>query len=99
MEVFAKYMDIGHTVIHQIEWLRNNADKKLLRQLREGKIAIARAYHLAQGMSRISRPPRKEPARPKQCPQCSDKIRKAKLKLRKCHVHRWYCCKRCKWGI
>lgn len=55
MEVFGKYMDTGHTTIHQVEWLRNNSSKKTLKQLREGTISITKAYDLEKGINLITR--------------------------------------------
>ncbi len=99
MEIFAKYMGTGHTVIHQIEWLKNNASKPLLKKLRDGEISIGRAYHFSRGVQLISRARRKSPKRPKECPDCGYGIRKSKLKFRQCHVHKWFCCKNCRYGI
>ena len=98
MEIFAKYMGTGHTVIHQIEWLKNNANKSMLKKLRNNEISITRAYYFVKGM-KFTRARKKPFTSPKECPECGYKVRKAKLKLRKCHVHKWYCCKNCRWGI
>lgn len=55
MEVFAKYMDTGHTTIHQVEWLRNNASKKTLKALREGTMSIPKAYDLEKGVKLVKK--------------------------------------------
>ena len=99
MEIFAKYIGTGHTVIHQIEWLRNNSGKKILKKLRNGEISISKAYHFVKGLDQIPRARKKPFHRPKQCPKCGHSVRAAKLKLRRCHIHKWFCCKNCRWGI
>jgi len=104
-EIFAKYMDTGHTVIGQVEWLKNNARKSVLQQLREGEISISRAYDYERGLSMFSKFSKLEKTWykngkkvfPKLCPECkSDTILVTK---KKCHVHKKVCCQVCKWGF
>ena len=98
-EIFGKYMGTGHTVIHQVEWLKNNATKNVIKKLISGELTINRAYHLMKGIKRLPRSSKKPSIRPKECPDCGYGIRTAQLKTRKCHVHKWFCCKNCKWGV
>lgn len=103
-EIFAKYMDTGHTVIGQVEWLKNHAKKATLQKLREGEISISRAYDMERGLdlrhyTRLSKRwyggNRKKI--PSLCPECkSDTILVTK---KKCHVHKKVCCQECKWGF
>ncbi len=101
-EIFAKYMDTGHTVIGQVEWLKNNAKKSTLQKLREGEISISKAYDFERGLSMSklgktwNRGNRKKII-PSLCPDCkSDTILVTK---KKCHVHKKVCCQVCKWGF
>lgn len=102
-EIFAKYMDTGHTVIGQVEWLKNNAKKATLQKLREGEISISRAYDMERGLNlrqytRLSHRHRGVNKKiPSLCPECkSDTILVTK---KKCHVHKKVCCQECKWGF
>lgn len=98
-EIFGKYMDSGHTTIAQVQWLKQNTNKSMLKKLRDGKISISKAYHLVKGLS-LTRGKWRKPEKPSECPHCGHVV--ISKKESKCHVHRWFCCTnpaRCKWGI
>lgn len=98
-EIFGKYMDSGHTTIHQVQWLRENGNQSILKNLRTGKISISKAYHLVKGLS-LTRGKWVRPEKPSECPECGHNV--VSKRESKCHVHKWFCCTnpaRCKWGI
>lgn len=98
MEIFGKYMGTGHTTIHCVQYLKENASPEILKKLRTGELGINRAYDLVKGIELMPKRSSRKPTNPPSiCPQCScDVVSKEK---RKCHVHRWFCCSNCKWGI
>ena len=95
-QIFAKYMDVGRNTVVSIAYLKKHADQSLLIKLRNGEISIFAAYDLCRGLAIIPNPKRKPKQPPKCCKLCSGEI---KVKRKLCHVHKWYCCTRCKWGI
>lgn len=93
--IFARYIGLGKTTVHKVDWLKKNAKPEVLQQLREGLISIDRTYSKERGLSFITGKRGKREL-PKICPLCKgDTIL---VKDKPCHVHRLGCCKVCKWG-
>lgn len=93
--IFARYIGLGHTTVHKVEWLKKNAKPEVLQQLRDGEISIDMTYSRERGISFIGLPRGKREL-PKICPLCkSDTVL---IKDKPCHVHRLGCCTVCKWG-
>ncbi|MFM7795577.1 MAG: hypothetical protein ACKO7N_02325, partial [Candidatus Nitrosotenuis sp.] len=93
--IFAKYLGLGHTIIGQVEYLKNHASPELLLKLRHNEISVSRAYDYLRGLNLIP----KRTLRPKEpvkvCQNCKFDV----VPKTKCHVHKWYCCTNCKWGL
>jgi len=96
-EIFGRYLGTGHTAVNAVEFLLKNADAEMLTKLRSGEISIARAYDLLRGLKLIPRRKIKPDPAPTECPDCHLEV--VQKEKRKCHVHRWFCCSSCKWGI
>jgi hypothetical protein len=94
--VFGKKIGVGKTLIAQVEWLRNNAPQEVLQKCRTGKMSTVAAYDMVRGQKMMS--DGKKPETPiKFCPQCNTETTSSKKTG--CHVHRWFCCSHCKWGV
>ncbi len=95
-EIFGKKIGIGKTTVAYFNYLKKNAPTELLLKCRNGEIAIQNAYYLHVGQRLMS-----SGVRPEKtvdfCPKCNSKT--ARPKRTKCHVHKWFCCEHCKWGI
>jgi len=108
-QIFAKYLGTGKHSISKVEWLMKNGSEKTIQELREGTIAINKAYDLEKGLSyfkgnkwkyRLLKKAAKKVKKEyeKRCPECeSDTVLVTKRK-KPCHVHDKVCCTTCKWG-
>lgn len=94
-QIFGKYMEVGKNTIQYIAYLKENADPTILEKLRTGELSINRAFALVKGLKLISGRPKKPKVKPKECPLCNNEIHDKST----CHVHKWYCCNNCKWGL
>jgi len=95
-ELFGKKIGIGKTLIGQVDYLKKHASKELLSRCRNNEISACAAYDLLRGQRLMSS--RKKPEKTILfCPNCNSKT--ASPKNTKCHVHKWFCCELCKWGI
>lgn len=94
--LFGKKIGLGKTLINQTDYLKKNASKELLERCRNDDISVCTAYDLCRGLKLMSS--RKKPEKAIAfCPQCNSKT--TSPKRTKCHVHKWFCCELCKWGI
>jgi len=95
-ELFGKKIGIGKTLINQVEFLKKNAPKEILLKCRNNELSVSKAYHLLVGLRLIPNEPK-----PKKvinfCPKCNSKTKSPKVT--NCHVHKWFCCEICRWGI
>lgn len=95
-ELYGKKIGIGKTLIGQVDYLKKNASKELLLQCRNNEISVCKAYDLLRGLKLIS-----SGIEPEKlimfCPQCNSKT--TSPKKTNCHVHKWFCCECCRWGI
>ena len=94
--LFGKKIGIGKTLITQVEFLKNNASKELLLRCRNNEISVGSAYDLQRGLNLMSSGNKPE-KQIKFCPKCGNETKSPKLS--KCHVHKWFCCDLCRWGI
>ena len=94
--LFGKKIGVGKTLIHQAEYLKRNASKELLDRCRNNELSVSKAYFLLRGMELMS-----SGIQPENvinfCPECNSKT--TSPKKTKCHVHKWFCCEHCTWGI
>ena len=94
--LFGKKIGIGKTLIHQAEYLKRNASKELIEKCRNNELSVGKAYFLLKGQKLMSSG--KKPGKMINfCPMCNSKS--TSPKKTKCHVHNWFCCEHCKWGI
>ena len=106
--IFARYIGLGKTLVHKVEWLKRNADAGLLKEVRDGRISITKAYDYERGlqlqsgnlMQRTKKKRRKKMKYNKEiplyCPECN--VDTILVKKKPCHVHKKVCCTTCKWG-
>jgi len=94
--LYGKKIGIGKTLINQVDYLKKNASTELLLKCRNNEISVCKAYDLLRGLMLMpsGRKPEKAIAF---CPQCNSKT--TSPKKTKCHVHKWFCCEICRWGI
>ena len=94
--LFGKKIGLGKTLINQTDYLKKNASKELLERCRNGEISVCSAYDLLRGQKLMScrKIPEKAIAF---CLTCNSKTLSPKKTT--CHVHKWFCCEHCKWGI
>lgn len=95
-ELYGKKIGIGKTLINQVEYLKKYATKELLERCRNDEISVGHAYDLQRGLLLMPAciQPKKALAF---CPKCNSKTKSPKATL--CHVHKWFCCETCRWGI
>lgn len=94
--LYGKKIGVGKTLINQVSYLRQNASQELLLQCRNNEISVCKAYDLLRGLNLISSG--KQPEKLIMfCPNCNSKT--TSPKKTKCHVHKWFCCEHCMWGI
>jgi len=95
-ELYGKKIGIGKTLINQVEYLKKHASPELILRCRNNEISTVAAYDLLRGQRLMS--DGKRPEKTIQfCPNCNTKT--TSPKKTKCHVHKWFCCELCKWGI
>lgn len=94
--LFGKKIGIGKTLINQVEFLKKHASKELLERCRVDDISVGHAYDLQRGLMLMSTGIQPEKAI-QFCPKCNSKTESSKKQ--KCHVHSWFCCEVCRWGI
>lgn len=95
-EIFGKKIGIGKTLINHVDYIKKNASPELLKKCRDNEISIHMAYDLIRGQKLMS--DGKKPEETIQfCPMCKSKTQSPKKT--KCHVHKWFCCELCRWGI
>lgn len=95
-ELFGKKIGVGHTFVNQVEYIKKFADEKLLAKVRGGELSASMAFDLLHGQKLMS--DGKKPDKPiKFCPKCNTET--TNPKRTNCHVHKWFCCSHCKWGI
>jgi len=95
-ELYGKKIGIGKTLINQVEFLKKYASQELLLKCRNDEISVRYAYDLQRGLNLL--PSGKKPQKVINfCPDCNSKT--TSPKKTKCHVHKWFCCELCKWGI
>lgn len=95
-ELFGKKIGVGHTFVGMVEYLKIHASKEILEDVRIGNMSAVKAYDLIRGLKLI--PDGKKPEKAiKFCPDCSTETTSPKIK--KCHVHTWFCCSHCGWGV
>ena len=95
-ELFGKKIGIGKTLIGQVDYLKKNASEELLLRCRNNELSVCKAYDLLRGLKLM--PSGKRPDKAIAfCPQCNSKT--TSPKKTKCHVHKWFCCEHCRWGI
>ncbi len=94
--LFGKKIGIGKTLINQVGFLKKYASQDLMLQCRNDEISVCSAYDLQRGLNIMSAG--KQPEKPVNfCPNCNSKT--TSPKKTPCHVHKWFCCENCKWGI
>ena len=95
-ELFGKKIGIGKTLITEVKYVKKHASQKLLLQCRNDEISVGGAYDLLRGLKLM--PSGKKPEKAIVfCPQCNSKT--VSPKKTKCHVHKWFCCELCRWGV
>lgn len=94
--LFGKKIGVGKTLINQVEFLKKHASKELLERCRIDDISVGHAYDLQRGLMLMSSGIEPEKAI-LFCPKCNSKTESPKKQ--KCHVHKWFCCELCRWGI
>jgi len=95
-ELFGKKIGIGKTLINQVEYLKKNASKELLLKCRNNETSVCKAYDLLRGLHWM--PSGEQPENVINfCPECNSKTKSPKKT--KCHVHNWFCCEVCRWGM
>lgn len=95
-EIFGKKMGFGKSFVNQIQYLKQNAPDSILEDLRTGNMSTVMAFDLVRGLKMI--PDGICPEKPIPfCPDCNTKTTSPKIK--KCHVHKWFCCSHCRWGV
>jgi len=105
-QIFAKYLGTGKHSISKVEWLLKNGSEETLQKLRDGTMAINRAYDFEKGLSffkasngQIARARKKKAHEyEKICPDCECDTVLVKKRKKPCHVHDNVCCTTCKWG-
>lgn len=94
--LFGKKIGVGKTLINQMEYLKQYASDQVLEKLRSGQMSTVMAFDLVRGLRLI--PDGKKPDKPiKFCPTCNTET--TSPMRRKCHIHKYFCCKHCRWGI
>ena len=104
-QIFAKYLGTGKHSISKVEWLIKNGSTKTIQELRDGTIAINKAYDLEKGLSYFAAKLKAHSPKPnakkeyeKICPECDFDTVLVKKRKKPCHVHDKVCCTKCKWG-
>lgn len=95
-QIYGKKLGIGKTLINQVDYLKRNASKELLEKCRNNEISVCKAYDLLRGLNLM--PSGEQPEKMINfCPECNSKTKSPKKT--KCHVHNWFCCEVCRWGV
>lgn len=94
--LFGKKIGVGKTLISQVEFLKKHASEEILNKVRNDEMKCGMAYDLVRGQLLMS--DGKKPETPiKFCPKCNTET--TSPKKTGCHVHKWFCCSHCRWGI
>lgn len=94
--LFGKKIGIGKTLISKVDFLKKHGTDELLQKIRNGGISINMAHDLVRGQILMS--DGKKPEEPiKFCPKCNTETTSPKKSG--CHVHKWFCCSHCRWGV
>ncbi len=96
VSLYGKKVGLGNTIISQVYYLKKFASKESLDKCRNNELSVNRAYFLLRGQRLMPSGVKPEKAI-NFCPQCNSKS--TSPKKTKCHVHRWFCCEHCRWGI
>lgn len=95
-EVFGKKIGMGKTIVSHAVFIKQFAPEDILNKVRNDEMSLGAAYDLTRGKLLMSNG--KKPDAPiKFCPKC--KTETTSPKKTGCHVHKWFCCSHCKWGI
>lgn len=95
--LFGKKIGVGKTIISQVEYLKKFAPEKVMEDVRAGKLSVGQGHDLVRGMRLMSNGIK--PEKPIQfCPDCNSETT-SPMRRTNCHVHKWFCCKRCGWGV
>ena len=95
--LFGKKIGLGKTFISQVDYLKKYASPQILEDVRSGKMSVVKAHDLVRGLRLI--PDGKRPEKPvKFCPECNSETM-SPMRRTNCHVHKWFCCSRCGWGV
>lgn len=96
VQVFGKKIGMGKTIVAHSLFLKKYGSEELLNKVRSDEMSIGMAYDLLRGQLTMS--DGKKPDKPiKFCPKCNTES--TSPKKTGCHVHKWFCCSHCKWGI
>lgn len=95
--LFGRKIGIGKTTISQVEYLKKFAPEKVLEDIRTGKLSVGHGFDLVRGLRLMSYG--KKPEKPIAfCPVCNSETT-SPMRMKNCHVHKWFCCKKCGWGV